>query len=97
MPTATRTGPVQRSATRRPPGRPGPITSRRDWTRRRGPDTLNPACGYSATSVAAIRVPAGTTVCEGAAASQPLGGGGSILGGGRQAYIPRVDATWLLP
>jgi hypothetical protein len=58
---------------------------------------LNPAWGNSATSVATIRVPSGTTIYEGAAASQPIGGGGSLLGGGSQVYIPRVDSSWLVP
>lgn len=58
---------------------------------------LNPAWGNSATSVATTRVPAGTTIYEGAAASQPIGGGGSLLGGGSQVYIPRVDSSWLVP
>ena len=75
------------------------------WTRTRpaGPlqsqldSALNPAWGNSATSVATARVPAGTTIYEGAAASQPIAGGGSLLGGGSQVYIPRVDPSWLVP
>lgn len=75
------------------------------WTRTRpaGPlqsqldSALNPAWGNSATSVATARVPAGTTIYEGAAAAQPIAGGGSLLGGGSQVYIPRVDPAWLVP
>lgn len=58
---------------------------------------LNPVWGNSASTVVTIRVPAGTTIYEGTAASQPLAGGGSLLGGGSQVYIPRVDASWLVP
>lgn len=75
------------------------------WTRTRpsGPlqsqldSALNPAWGNSASSIATIRVPSGTTIYEGTAASQPIAGGGSLLGGGSQVYIPRVDAAWLVP
>lgn len=68
----------------------GPVQSQLD-------SALNPAWGNSASSVATARVPAGTTIYEGAAASQPIAGGGSLLGGGSQVYIPRVDASWLVP
>ena len=52
---------------------------------------LNPAWGNLATDVSTIRVPAGTTIYEGAAAAQPLSGGGSLLGGGSQVFIPNVN------
>lgn len=67
----------------------GPLQSQLD-------SALNPAWGNTATDVAAIRVPAGTTIFEGAAAGQPLAGGGSLLGGGNQVYIPTVDPAWLV-
>ena len=58
---------------------------------------LNPEWGNLATDVASIRVPAGTTIFEGAAAAQSLPAGGTLLGGGSQVYIPRVNPDWLLP
>lgn len=58
---------------------------------------LYPQWGNLATDVASIRVPAGTTIFEGAAAAQSLPGGGTLLGGGSQVYIPRVYPDWLLP
>lgn len=57
---------------------------------------LNPAWGNTASEVATIRVPAGTTIYEGAAASQPIPGG-SLMGGGSQVYIPNVAPAWLVP
>ena len=73
------------------------------WTRTRptGPlqsqldSALNPEWGNSATKVARIQVPAGTTICEGVAVAQPIAGGGSLPAGGSQVYIPRVDPSWL--
>ncbi len=53
---------------------------------------LNPAWGNTASQVARISVPAGTTIFEGAAAGQ-----GALLGGGSQVFIPGVSASWLLP
>jgi hypothetical protein len=58
---------------------------------------LNPAWGNTAEQVATIRVPAGATIYEGATESQALSSGGSLLGGGNQVYIPRVDPSWLVP
>lgn len=58
---------------------------------------LNPEWGNLATDVASIRVPAGTTIFEGAVAAQSLPAGGALLGGGSQVYIPRVNPDWLLP
>ncbi len=75
------------------------------WTRTRpaGPlqaqmdSALLPEWGNAATNVAAIRVPAGTTIYEGAVAPQ-VGkfGTPSLLGGGNQVYIPRVDPSWFV-
>ncbi len=73
--------------TRTPPS--GPLQSQLD-------SALNPAWGNTATDVAAIRVPAGTTIFEGVTAGQSLPGGGALLGGGNQVYIPRVDPAWLV-
>ncbi|WP_156160729.1 filamentous hemagglutinin [Demequina soli] len=84
-------------------GKAGPLGSYWSRVKPSGPlqaqldSALNPAWGNSATGVATIRVPSGTTIYEGAAASQPIGGGGSLLGGGSQVYIPRVDSSWLVP
>jgi hypothetical protein len=48
--------------------------------------------GNTATQVVEARIPAGTMIYEGVAASQ-----GSLVGGGNQIYIPRVDPNWILP
>jgi RHS repeat-associated protein len=58
---------------------------------------LLPEWGNTGSKVASIRVPAGTTIYEGAAAPQ-LGRGGipSLLGGGAQVFIPRIDPAWLV-
>jgi hypothetical protein len=53
---------------------------------------LNPAWGNTAQNMATIRVPAGTTIYEGFAAPQ-----GSLLGGGSQVYIPKVNPSWVVP
>jgi RHS repeat-associated protein len=53
---------------------------------------LNPQWGNAATRVAKIRVPAGTTIFEGAAARQ-----GGLVGGGNQVFIPKVDPSWIVP
>jgi RHS repeat-associated protein len=74
------------------------------WTRTRptGPlqsqldSALDPAWGNTAERVAVIRVPAGTTIYQGAAAPQRIAGGGSLLGGGSQVFIPHVDPSWLV-
>jgi hypothetical protein len=52
---------------------------------------LKPQWGNTATKVATIDVPAGTTIFEGAAASQ-----GGLVGGGSQVFIPAVDAAWIV-
>jgi hypothetical protein len=57
---------------------------------------LNPAWRNTVSKVATIRVPAGTTIYEGAAAPQPILGG-SLMGGGSQVYIPIVRPAWLVP
>jgi hypothetical protein len=53
---------------------------------------LNPAWGNTATKISTIQVPSGTTIFEGAAASQ-----GGLLGGGNQVYIPQVNPNWIVP
>lgn len=70
----------------------GPLQSQLD-------SAINPAWGNTATQVVEIRVPAGTTIYEGAAAPQPISGGGTFLGGGNQVYIPEgiVDPAWVVP
>jgi hypothetical protein len=57
---------------------------------------LNPVWGNTATYVATARVPAGTTIYEGVAGAQPIGGGGSLLGGGNQVFIRNFDPSWLI-
>lgn len=52
---------------------------------------LNPAWGNTATEVAAIQVPTGTTIFEGAAAAQ-----GGLVGGGSQIYLQTVPASWVI-
>lgn len=56
---------------------------------------LNPAWGNTATKVSSIQVPAGTYIYEGAAAAQSTQIG-SVMGGGSQVYIPKVDPGWLV-
>ncbi|MFN8075921.1 MAG: DUF4157 domain-containing protein [Kineosporiaceae bacterium] len=57
---------------------------------------LNPSWGNSATLVAVIRVPAGTTIYDGIAAGQAIDNGGWLVGGGSQVFIPKVDPSWLV-
>ena len=52
---------------------------------------LDPAWGNQATNWVEVRVPAGTTFYEGAAASQ-----GGLVGGGNQVFISRVDPSWVV-
>lgn len=68
--------------TRTPPS--GPLQSRIDLA-------LDPRWGNTATQIAEIRVPAGTTVYEGAAASQS-----GLSGGGSQVFIPTVNPAWIV-
>jgi len=67
----------------------GPLQSIED-------SVLNPAWGNTAKYVSTIRAPAGTTVYRGFASPQPLPGGGSLIGGGSQIYIPNVNPNWLI-
>jgi RHS repeat-associated protein len=67
----------------------GPLQSQLD-------SALNPGWGNSATKVVEIRLPAGVTYYEGAAAEQPIAGGGVLSGGGNQVYVPRVDPKWVV-
>ena len=67
----------------------GPLQSVQD-------SALNPEWGNSAEYVSTIQVPAGTTVYRGFAAPQPLEGGGGLIGGGSQVYVPRVNPDWLV-
>lgn len=84
-------------------GKAGPIGSYWSRTAPSGPmqaqldSALNPAWGNTATQVSTIRVPAGTTIYDGVAAAQSVPGGGTLLGGGSQVYIPKVDPAWLVP
>lgn len=71
------------------------------WTRTKpeGPlqtvidSALDQNWGNTATQVAQIRVPKGTAIYEGFAASQ-----GGLIGGGNQVYIylERIDPSWLI-
>jgi RHS repeat-associated protein len=67
----------------------GPLQAQLDFA-------LVPSWGNTAESVLAIKVPAGTTVFEGYAAPQPTGFG-TLIGGGNQVVIRRVDPAWILP
>lgn len=53
---------------------------------------LNPIWGNTATNVVKIKVPRGTTFFEGIAEKQ-----GSLVGGGNQIWIERVDPAWIVP
>ena len=53
---------------------------------------IKPEWGNKATEIATIRVPAGQTIYEGAAASQ-----GALVGGGNQVYIPTIEPSWVQP
>jgi hypothetical protein len=57
---------------------------------------LNPDWGNLVTRLVEIRVPAGTTIYEGFAAPQEIRGGGTLLGGGAQGYIPEVESKWIV-
>lgn len=81
-------GPVGSFWSRTPPS--GPLQTQLD-------SALNPAWGNSLEHVAVARVPAGTMVYEGAAASQSITGGGLLMGGGNQVYIPKVNPAWVTP
>jgi len=78
-----RSGKIGSFWTRTPPS--GPLQSRIDLA-------LNPAWGNTANQTVRIEVPAGTTIFEGAAASQ-----GGLVGGGNQVVVPRVDPNWIVP
>ncbi|SFU17175.1 RHS repeat-associated core domain-containing protein [Pseudovibrio denitrificans] len=65
----------------------GPMQSQLD-------SALAPQWGNSAQQTATITVPKGVTIYEGVAAPQSVGAS-SLLGGGNQVYIPRVDPKWL--
>jgi hypothetical protein len=58
---------------------------------------INPEWGNSFEGLATAEIPAGTEVFEGSAGPQDLIGGGSLMGGGNQIYIPQVDPSWILP
>jgi hypothetical protein len=61
----------------------GPLQARID-------SALLPQWGNTAENVARIVVPRGTTIYEGFAAGQ-----GSLMGGGSQVFLPRVNPLWL--
>lgn len=75
-------GPLSKYWTRTTPS--GPLQATTD-------SALLPKWGNTAQSIATIRVPAGTTIYEGAAAGQ-----GGLVGGGSQVVIPRVNPRWLV-
>jgi hypothetical protein len=52
---------------------------------------LRPEWGNTATKVVKIEVPAGTKIYEGFAEAQ-----GSLVGGGSQVVIPKVDPRWVI-
>ncbi len=54
---------------------------------------LKPEWGNTATQITTIKVPAGQTIYQGAAASQ----GGAQIGGGSQVFIQRVNPSWVTP
>jgi len=69
----------------------GPLQSRLD-------SAVLSEWGNTADNVVSIRVPKGTTIFEGAAAPQvgkdlPFE---SVIGGGSQVYIPRVNPDWIV-
>jgi RHS repeat-associated protein len=76
-------GPLGNFWTRTPPA--GPLQAKIDLA-------IRPEWGNTATQVTRITVPPGTTIFEGAAASQ-----GGLVGGGNQVFIPRVDPSWVAP
>jgi len=51
---------------------------------------LDPVWGNSAVNIAKIEVPTGVKLYQGQAASQS-----SLVGGGNQIYIPKVDKSWI--
>ncbi|RME57222.1 hypothetical protein D6779_09095, partial [Candidatus Parcubacteria bacterium] len=57
---------------------------------------IAPQWGNTLNNVATARIPAGTTIYEGAAASQTTGVG-HLPGGGSQIYIRYVDPSWFIP
>ena len=65
----------------------GPLQSQLD-------SALAPQWGNSASKIVSMRVPKGTTIYEGSAASQSTGVG-QILGGGGQVYIPNINPNWI--
>ncbi len=62
----------------------GPLQARID-------SALLPQWGNTAESVAKIVVPRGSTIYEGFAAGQ-----GSLVGGGSQVFLPKVNPRWLI-
>ena len=56
---------------------------------------LDPAWGNTMEHTATASLPEGTRYYEGAAAPQPLPGGGSLPGGGNQIYIAHFDPRWV--
>ena len=54
-------------------------------------NALDQNWGNTATKVTTIKVPPGTTIYKGYAASQ-----GNLVGGGTQVYIPEVKPSWIV-
>jgi len=75
-------GEIGSYCTRTPPS--GPLQSVID-------SALDQNWGNTATQVSRIRVPSGTTIYEGYAASQ-----GGLVGGGNQIYIEGVNPSWII-
>jgi len=79
-------------------GKAGPLSPYWSRTRPSGPlqvtidSALLPEWGNAAESISTIRVPAGETIYEGAAAGQ-----GGLVGGGSQVVIPKVNPKWVVP
>jgi hypothetical protein len=78
--------PIRSYWSRTPPA--GPVQAQMDMG-------LLPEWGNTATDVIEIKVPAGTTIYEGAAGGQS-NGLTALLGGGNQVYIPQVDPSWVI-
>jgi hypothetical protein len=57
---------------------------------------IMPEWGNNLANVVEVRVPAGTTIYEGATAPQ-VSNIRSMVGGGNQVFIPRVDPSWIVP
>jgi hypothetical protein len=61
---------------------------------------LNPLWGNSATKIATVKIPKGTTIYEGFAEQQIIVKSGSgtftLQGGGIQIYVIEPNASWFI-